>query len=90
MAEQKTLQQLAQDALAVQDACNLSGVAQGFARAMLSLRGLGLDTEQCNNNVITIVWLDKLTQLANIKHDSHWRLHVAYDSVHRLAETGHV
>jgi hypothetical protein len=34
----KTLPQLAQEALDVQDACNLTGVALSFSRAMCDLR----------------------------------------------------
>lgn len=36
----KTMKDLAREALAVQDACNLSGVAHGFARALGELRTL--------------------------------------------------
>ncbi|MDX1421562.1 MAG: hypothetical protein R3322_00390 [Kiloniellales bacterium] len=57
------LQKLALDALAVQDACNLCGVAQGFARAMAELTSLGFDTEARNNHPIARVWADKIAHL---------------------------
>jgi hypothetical protein len=67
MADREAIAALAREALAVQDACNLSGVAHGFARAMASLRALGFDTEECNRSAITRLWLDKLNSLAGIQ-----------------------
>jgi hypothetical protein len=60
----KTLQQLAEEALAVQDACNLSGVAHGFARAISNLRELeNLSTDALNRHPICILWADKIAHL---------------------------
>lgn len=65
MNKTKNLKQLAQDALNVQDACNLSGVAQGFARAMLDLRALPecTGTDWANRHPVAILWSDKIASL---------------------------
>jgi hypothetical protein len=63
------LRRLADDAIRVQDACNLSGVAQSFAEACITLRliaqalGLPGDTEWCNRHPIVTLWVDKLCDL---------------------------
>lgn len=85
--DERTLEQLAEQALAVQDACNLCGVAQSFAAAMRRLMALGGTTEQINRNPITQVWVDKLAQLAGTQSESAWALG-AYGAVQRLAEKG--
>lgn len=46
----KTIQQLAQDALDVQNACNLCGVAQSFARAMIDLGEFCNGTKERNEH----------------------------------------
>lgn len=68
----KTLQQLAREALDVQNACSLSGVSQSFAKAVLDLRavlreangGNPPDTLTVNHHPIVRVWLSKLDSLA--------------------------
>jgi hypothetical protein len=59
----RTLQELAREALAVQDACNLSGVAQGFARAMADLCALVPGTDARNAHPIAVLWADKIAHL---------------------------
>lgn len=59
----KTLQELALGALLVQDACNLCGVAQGFARAMIDLGAYTNGTDERNTHPISIVWADKIASL---------------------------
>lgn len=61
----KTLNQLAQDALLVQDACNLSGVVHGFSRAMTDLRALlpQAGTDEINQHPISIMWASKIASL---------------------------
>ena len=64
----RTLRQLAQEALDVQNACNLCGVAQSFARAMIDLHGhCPAGTDERNTHPITIAWLDKMNSLAGIQ-----------------------
>lgn len=64
---QRTIADLAREALDVQDACNLSGVVQRFARVMKDLRRLypGLDTHMLNTHYICVLWSDKIAHLTN-------------------------
>lgn len=84
----KTLKELAKDALAVQDACNLSGVVHGFARCMSDMVEMHLDTDQRNTHPITLLWIDKLCHLSGYKQDYGEKVMSAYSAVHRLAEGG--
>ncbi len=77
--------ELARDALAVQDACNLSGVAHGFARAMSALCALDLDTDARNRHPIAIVWADKIAHLTGTQTLGHDVVMRAFDEVHKLA-----
>lgn len=73
-----TVVSLAKDALAVQDACNLSGVAHGFARAMTGLLALGLSTDQANTHFVAVLWADKIAHLTgtqSIGNDAVWHAH---------------
>lgn len=81
----KTLKELAAEALAVQDACNLCGVAQSFARAMRDLGDHTKGTDERNQHPITRVWLDKLNQLAGIQEYTA-EMTKAYSIVHDLAQ----
>jgi hypothetical protein len=64
----RTIKQLSKEALDVQDACNLCGVAQSFARVMIDLGDhCPMGTQQRNSHPITIVWLDKMNSLAGIQ-----------------------
>jgi hypothetical protein len=79
----KQLQELAKQAIAIQDACNLSGVVHSFSAALTKLRevtGSGI-----NEHPITIVWLDKLNSLAGIQ-DSCVNIIRAYDKVYDWAD----
>lgn len=59
----KTMQDLAREALDVQDACNLSGVVHGFSRAMESLCRLVPDTRERNRHPVCVLWADKIAHL---------------------------
>ena len=66
----RTLKELAQEALDVQDACNLSGLAQRFAKVMIELNVLVPDsTEARNSHPIVLLWLDKFNSLAHIQFE---------------------
>lgn len=62
----RTLAQLAAEALAVQDACNLSGVVHGWSRAMRRLSQLlpDLGTEGRNRHPVNVLWASKVTHLS--------------------------
>lgn len=87
----KALKELAQEALDVQNACNLCGVAQTFARAMIDLGEHCSGTDERNTHPITIVWLDKLNSLARIQAfegSSVDRVNEAFNKVISLADGG--
>lgn len=63
-----TLQQAAQTALDVQDACNLSGVVRSFHTIVMEVlwpeaRKLGKGTDWVNQHPIVSLFLDKLASL---------------------------
>lgn len=58
-----SLQELAQEALDVQDACNLSGVVHSFSRCMTALSEHGLDTPEKNRHPVAILFSNKIAQL---------------------------
>lgn len=64
----RSVPQLAQDALDIQNACNLSGVAHAFSGAMSALwthaHAAGMGTEWINTHPITIAYVSKLVSLA--------------------------
>lgn len=83
----RTLRDLAKEALLVQDACNLSGVVQGYARALSRLWKLlpEASTTGINRHPIAQVWADKIASLTGTQFDSNWSTR-AYRAVHEMAE----
>lgn len=77
----RSLSSLAAEAIQVQDACNLSGVAHAFSRALDHLWAHARDgnhgTDWVNRHPITIAWVDKLAQLAGCQStsDAAWNAH---------------
>ena len=63
----KSLQEMAREALEVQNACNLSGVVHSFSRTMTDLRealqGPNFSTEMLNTHPITVMFSDKIASL---------------------------
>jgi hypothetical protein len=64
-AKTKTLKQLVEDAILVQDACNLSGVARGFVQAIDSLRQImpTLSGRDMSRHPIMRMWANKIQAL---------------------------
>lgn len=60
-----SLAELAREALAVQDACNLSGVIHGFGRAIMDLRAClpNAGTDEINTHPVCVLWSDKIASL---------------------------
>jgi hypothetical protein len=81
----KTLQDLAKEALAVQDACNLSGVVHGFARCMSTMCEMNMDTDTRNGHPITLLWVDKVAHLSGYKQDYSAKIMDAYSAVQKIA-----
>lgn len=65
----KTLKELAQESLDVQNACNLTGVAHGMARAIGELRDVLGNWDEANVHPIALLWVDKLAQLTGYAQD---------------------
>jgi hypothetical protein len=67
MSDRPTLQEAADDALAVQNASNISGVVNAFARAMMAVlddcRSKGEGTDAARRHPITILFMDKLNDM---------------------------
>lgn len=69
----RTLKELAQEALDVQDACNLSGVIHGWSRSITDLRaiveketGASFSTDTLNRHPVNVLWADKVASLAGV------------------------
>jgi hypothetical protein len=68
----KTMQELYQSALDVQNACNLSGVLYTFANVVAELRthlhhevGTNFSTSMLNTHPIVVLFSNKITSLSN-------------------------
>ena len=81
----KTLKQLAQDSIDVQNASNLLGVSKAFNLMLLDLKHYFPDHNDLYNHAITRVWVDKITSLSNIQFDSG-NVSQAFDDVMNIIE----
>lgn len=66
--DQRTIVDLAREALNVQDACNLSGVVLGFGRSVLRLRRLleaegSCSSEKLNRHPVCVLWSNKIESM---------------------------
>ena len=68
----RTIQELAIDALQVQHACNLSGVAYDFSKAIAELRTLlpEAGTNEINTHPISKLWAYKMADLAEVEFET--------------------
>lgn len=94
LARPFTMHELATDAMSVQDACNLGGVAGGMHRAVtvlgrrLELEGLPCGTDAKNKHPISQMWASKIVSLAGMDYDSGGeKFQAAYDAVEALIIT---
>jgi hypothetical protein len=91
----KTMQQLAQEAIDVQDACNLSGVAHGLSRAVTALWDLSgqkgvhfgpvMSVQEINQHPIVKMWVSKLHDLARLGFSDAVEYAEAYEKCRELA-----
>ena len=73
---EEKLAKLAAHAIAVQDACNLSGVVHAFSRAMTALCEMGLDTDARKHcNPIAILFSSKIASLTGSESGVCFRRH---------------
>lgn len=79
---------LAREALAVQDACNLSGVVHGFSRSISRLRALlpMAGTDAINRHPVCQLWADKIAQLSGTQTLGTSVMFAAYREVDRLSK----
>lgn len=66
--DMRTIKELAKEAIAAQDACNLSAVVHSFSRAMTDLREIAHaegweSTDKINGHPISILYADKIASL---------------------------
>ena len=59
-----------QNALAVQDACNLSGVVLAFMGALDKIREEVKDTDKINKHPISVMYADKIAHLTGTQFNS--------------------
>ena len=85
----RTIQELAKEAIAVQDACNLSGVMISAAKAVSDLREAcpDLGTRGINRHPVMILWIDKMASLAGIQDLGNDDVGDAYRKCRELAGT---
>ena len=80
------MQELAVEALAVQDACNIMGVTAAYHRALVELNEHLQSTEALRCHPITVVWADKIASLTDTQTLGHQRVLDSFDAVHKMAE----
>lgn len=90
MEDNRTLRDLALEALQVQNACNLSGVVHSYSRAMARLWKLlenegGTSTEKVNTHPIAVMWASKVESLTSLDYE---REHAAFQWAHELTKEG--
>lgn len=85
----KNLKELAQEALNVQDASNLSGVVHAFSRAMTDLRGNlpNASTEALNHHPVSVLFADKIAHLTGTQKFGHPTISKAYREIYKILET---
>lgn len=83
----KTLPELAQQVLDVQDACNLSGVVHAWSAAITNLRELmpTAGTEVINRHPINKLWADKVAHLTGTQNLLCQEVDDAYGVVSEMA-----
>ena len=88
----KTIEQICQDALAVQSACNLGAVAMGLHKAVNELRDYQRDVQEdygtfsMNTHPVVIVWMDKMNSLCGLQELGNETVMRAFDWVSKKAE----
>lgn len=82
--DQAALGKMARDALAVQNACNMSGVAISFGKVVPELRSL-LGSWDVSEHPIVQLWVCKLYEMSGIGIADMVRYNNAYDNVRIMA-----
>jgi hypothetical protein len=77
----RTIQELAQEAVFVQNACNFIAVVNGMQRAMADLRAHGITGDALTNHPIALLWVDKLTSLQGVQDVGNSKMFKAHLTV---------
>ena len=85
----RTMKELAQVAMDIQNASNLSGVIHSFSKVITELRfhlgnELNFSTEMLNQHAIVRVFLDKMNSLARIQEDDNNKIFNAFNECDKL------
>jgi|688.fasta_scaffold03312_65 hypothetical protein len=89
----KTIQQLAKDAIQVQDASNLVAVVNGMGRMLVDLKtiieqsGMVADTPTMSEHPITKMWASKIHDLARMGFSESQAYGNAYDWCRKMSDT---
>jgi hypothetical protein len=76
----RTLKQLAQESLDIQNASNLSGIVHSFSRAITDLRDL-TGSNYSNKHPINLLWADKIAHLTGTQELGNSEVFRAYVKV---------
>lgn len=76
--DERSLVDLAREALNVQDACNLSGAVLGFGRAVVRLRAIlevegTISTDKVNRHPVCVLWANKIESLTGERFSEAYR-----------------
>ncbi len=84
----RSIRELASEALAVQNACNLSGVVNGFSRALEHLRAQpdARGNDWLHAHPVTLLWADKIASLTGTQVIAQDAVMAAYRACHNLAK----
>lgn len=88
----KTMAELAQEAIEIQDACNLGGLVHGWSRSMSDLQDhlRQEGTRSVNEHPISKLWASKIHDLARMGLSDYDAFSKAYDECKKLAAQGDV
>lgn len=75
--DNRTMADLANEAIQVQNACNLSGVVLSFAKSIVRLRVLMREmgresTAEINSHPVCVMWADKIQSLTRWDNRGSW------------------
>lgn len=68
--ERLALKRAASDAIAVQNACNISGILNAWARAQTAIRAATRSNEAMATHPVQLLFLSKITSLMGVRSDA--------------------
>lgn len=86
----KTLQHAAEQAILVQNACNLSGVVNAFSRALAIVRENTNGTNEANRHPVSVLFTAKIMHLTRSGSMDGQTFEDAYNACHDLVTGGPV